>query len=331
MKRVLSGGLVLSLVVCSAVALRADVKTQERSLVKFEGGLGRLMGMFGGKVAKEGVTSTVALKGDRKATMSDYGGQIVDLAEEKIYDVNVRDKSYTVMTFAEYRQKLEEAQAKAKQDMKDVEKEPQAEPAGEKKEFEIDFDVKETGQTKSLSGYDTREVVMTITVREKGKTLEEGGGMVMTSDTWMADRIPALAEIQAFDRKYFEKLHGPLGAGMDAQQMAMATALYPMMKDAMERMQKESGKLSGTPLTSAMKFEGVKSKQQMAQASSQQQESGGGGIGGMLARKMMKKKPEDQSARSTIFTATHEVLSIATSAVDADVAVPVGYKDKTKK
>lgn len=330
MKRVLCGGLVLSLVVLSAAAIRADVKTQEKSLVKFEGGLGRMMGLFGGKAAKEGVTSTIALKGDRKMSLSEYGGQIVDLAEEKIYDINVRDKSYTVMTFAEYRKKLEEAQAKAKEDMKDLEKEPQAEPAGEKKEIEIDFDVKETGQRKSLSGYDSREVVMTVTVREKGKTLEESGGMVMTSTMWLAPKIAALAEIQAFDRRYFEKLHGPLGAGMDAQQMAMAAALYPMMKDAMDRLQKEAAKLDGTPLTSVTKFEGVKSKEQMAQASSQPQESGGGGLGGMLARRMMKKKPEDQSARSTIFTATHEVLSIATSAADTDVAIPAGYKEKKK-
>jgi len=43
----------------------------------------------------------------------------------------------------------------------------------------------------------------------------------------------------------------------------------------------------------------------------------------------MKKEPP--TARGTLFTATHEVLSIATSAADSDVAVPAGYKDKTKK
>ena len=327
MKRFMVCGVVLSLVVLAAGSLRADVKTQEKSLVKFEGGLGRVMGMFGGKAAKEGVVSTIALRGDRKMTLSEYSGQIIDLAEEKIHDINVRDKSYTVMTFAEYRKKLEEAQAKAKEDLKESEKE-QPEP-GEKKEVEIDFDMKETGQTRSIAGQNTREVITTITVREKGKTLEEAGGMIMTSDTWMADTIPAMTEIQAFDRKYFEKLHGPLAAGVDAQQMAMASALYPMMKDAFERSQKEVGKIKGTALATTTKFEGVKSKAQMEQASSQQQESGGGGIGGMLARKVTKPKPAEP--RSTMFTATHEVLSFAPSAADSDVTVPAGYKDKTKK
>jgi len=325
MKRFMVCGVALSLVL-AAGSLRADVKTQEKALVKFEGGLGRVMGLFGGKAAKEGVVSTIALKGDRKMTLSEYNGQIIDLTEEKIYDINVRDKSYTVMTFAEYRKKLEEAQAKAKEDMKEAEKEQPE--AGEKKEVEIDFDVKETGQTKAIAGQNTREVIMTITVREKGKTLEDGGGMVMTSDMWMADPIPAMAEIQAFDRKYFEKLRGPMAAGMDAQQMAMAAALYPMMKDAFAKAQKEGGQIKGTALATTTKFEGVKSKEQMEQASSQKQESGGG-IGGMLARKMTKQKPAE--ARSTMFTATHEVLSIAPSAADTDVAVPAGYKDKTKK
>lgn len=330
MKRLVVGGVVLSLLVLTAAALRADVKTQEKSLVRFEGGLGRMMSMFGGKAAKEGIVSTVALKGNRKLTLSDYGGQLIDLAEEKIYDINVRDKSYTVMTFEQYRRKLEEAQKQARQDMKEAEKAQKPEP-GETKEVEVDFDLKETGQRKSITGYETREVIMTITVREKGKTLEDGGGMVMTSDMWMADPIPALAEIQQFDRTYFEKLAGPLAAGMDAQQMAMASALYPMMKDAMARMQKEGARLKGTALASTTKFEGVKSKAEMSQASSGGQEAGGGGIGGMLARRMMKKKPEDQSARATIFTTDHEVQSIATSVPDTDVAIPAGYRDKTKR
>ena len=46
--------------------------------------------------------------------------------------------------------------------------------------MEIDFDVKNTGEKKTINGFDTHEVVMTITVREKGKTLEQSGGMVVT-------------------------------------------------------------------------------------------------------------------------------------------------------
>ena len=58
---------VVLLVVCS-YPLRADVRADEKTHVQFAGMLGRMVNMFGGKAAREGVTSTVAVKGDRKAT-----------------------------------------------------------------------------------------------------------------------------------------------------------------------------------------------------------------------------------------------------------------------
>ena len=46
---------------------------------------------------------------------------------------------------------------------------------------------------------------MTITVREKGKTLEQGGGMVLKSDMWLAPTIAAMKEVADFDLKYAQK------------------------------------------------------------------------------------------------------------------------------
>ena len=61
-------------------------------------------------------TSTVAVKGDRKATINDTTGQIIDLAEEKVYDLDLKKKSYKVTTFAELRRRMEEAKKKAEED-----------------------------------------------------------------------------------------------------------------------------------------------------------------------------------------------------------------------
>ena len=46
---------------------------------------------------------------------------------------------------------------------------------------------------------------MTITVREKGKTLEQSGGMVLTSDMWLAPKIAAMKEIADFDVRYAQE------------------------------------------------------------------------------------------------------------------------------
>jgi hypothetical protein len=185
--------------------------------------------------------------------------------------------------------------------------------------------VKETGQKKEIAGYPTHESVMTITVREKGKTLEDGGGLVMTSNIWLGPQLPQMKEAADFEMRYWKQLQGPDAPAMSAEQMAAVLAMYPLVKSAMERMQKEGAKLEGTPLETTTTFEGVKSKEQLTEAQNSNNNSGGG-LGGMLARKMMKK--EEPKARATIFTLHHEVLEVAPSASAADVAVPPDFKEK---
>ena len=60
---------------------------------------------------------------------------------------------------------------------------------------------------------------MTVTVREKGRALEESGGMVMTSNSWLAPAIPAMKELADFELRYWKAI-APEAAGMSAEQMA---------------------------------------------------------------------------------------------------------------
>ena len=310
-----------------AAPASAEVKTRDKTQVKFEGMLGRMFSLFGGKGAKEGMESRTAVKGNRKATIGDNTGQIIDLGEEKIYDLDLKKKQYTVTTFEEDRRRMREAQERAK---KEAEKEPggqPTEPQKPTKEFEFDFDVKETGQKKQIAGYDARNVIATVTVREKGKTLDESGGMIMTNDMWLGPQVPQMKEFADFDLRYWKQLQGPQAAEISAEQMAAVLAMFPLVGKAMERMQKDGDKLSGTALETSTLFESVLSKDQLTQAQAQsQQSSGGGGIGGLLAKKIIKK--EEPKARSTIFTTHHEVLEIATSVAPTDLAVPADFKEK---
>ena len=335
-QRIAEALIVIGLAVPCAAA-SADVKAQEKSHVRFEGGLGRMMGIFGGKAMKDGLVSTSAVKGDRKLTMNDATGQIVDLGEEKVYDLDLRNRTYTVTTFAEMRKRMEEARQKAAEQQSRSGEGPAAEK-NEGKEIEIDFDLKETGQKRVINGFDAREVVMTVIAREKGKTLEESGGMVMTNTSWLTPDLPALKEVSDFDRRYAEKLYGP--AMIDAQQMAMAVAMYPMLKDAMARMQKERVDLDGAPVLTVMKVEAAASPEQAAAAAKEKEEpppaASAGGLGGMLARKMMRRKENEKKdaaapatpGRATVFTMQHEVLKVTPAATDADVALPEGFKEK---
>ena len=316
----------LPLMMLAAAPAYADVKTRDKTTLKFEGMLGRMYSLFGGKGAKEGLEGLTAVKGSRKATIKGDSGQIIDLSEEKVYDLDMKKKTYTVVTFEEMRRKMREAEERAKKETEKDEPGKKDEPQKPTKEYEVDFDVKDTGQKKSIAGYDTHETIVTITVREKGKTLDEAGGVVMTNDIWLGPRIPALKEIADFDVKYWKQLQGPEVVAMSAEQMASMLAMYPLVGKAMARMQKDGDKLAGTPLDTTTTIESVLSKDQLTDAQASGSGNKGGGLGGMLARKIVKQ--DAPKARSTIVTTHHEVLEVTPSAAAADVAVPADFKEK---
>src|SRR5262245_35941637 len=276
-RRTIVTALTLVLLTLSSYSLRADVRTDEKAKFELGGAMGRVFNMFGGKAAKEGVVTTVAIKGDRGSRMNENDGQIIDLAEEKVYDLDLKKKSYKVTTFAELRRRMEEAQKKAREDARKAEgkaAEKGAEPDQKEPQVEVDFSLKNTGQKKTINGYDTREEVMTITVREKGKTLEQSGGIVLTSDMWIAPKIAAMKEVGEFYMRYAQKLYGTsMIAGMQADQMAAVMAMYPMMKQAIAKMNTEGERLQGTAILTTMTFEAVKSAEQVAQETKAASES----------------------------------------------------------
>ncbi len=325
----------LGLSLLAPVLAHADVKTQERTQVRFEGAIGKMVNMFGGRGAREGLTTTVSLKGQRMLSITGDTGEIIDLAEEKVYTLDLKGKSYSVMTFAEMRKRLEEAMAKAEKDAANAKPEPEPEKGEPKKEYEVDFTIAAGPGAKQVAGTDTKEQIATITVREKGKTLEEAGGLVLETHLWMAPKVPALQELNDFRAKYAQKVYGPMMA-QAAPNMTQAMAMYPQMKDAMAKFADEAKKLNGSPLLTEMVFiaalpPGSQSEQKAEPA------PGLGGLLGGLGR--FRKKGNDAPApapaaaaaapgRSTILTTTTETLQITPSATDADVALPAGLKLK---
>jgi len=330
--------------------IRADVKTKERTQLKFEGALGGVINRFGGAATNEGVISTVAVKGNRLSRIGDTTGQIIDLGEQKVYKLDMKKKEYQVITFEQMRQQLKDAQdkmteAKAKQSSSQSAK--SADDSG--KQIQFDADVKETGQKKTIAGYDTREVVLTITAHEKDKKIEESGGFIMTSDMWLAPKVAALDEIATFEQKYFQAVYGQ-ALGMDPQQMGQMMASYPQFSKMAAEMQAQGKKLQGTPLLTTTAFESVPSadaaKQSSSSSSSSDSSSGSSsssstsasGLGGMLARRLAQHKAESGSGsgsgsgqngpNSRIMTTTTERLSIEATASADDVAIPVGFKEK---
>jgi hypothetical protein len=316
-------------------AARAGVKTEEKTLVQFGGFLGGIMNRFGGKAAKEGVVQTVAVVGDRKLTLGESTGQIVDLAEAQIYDLDAKKKTYTVTTFAELKKRIEEQRAKAEKEAAEARKEAAKKEGQEQApamEFEVDFEMSETGQKRTIAGHEARQVTMKAWVHEKGRKIQQSGGLLVTTDTWLGPKIDALKEIEEFDRRYALKmaeLYGLTGSSATAsiQQMTAMVAMFPGLVTAMEKMKAESEKinLEGTSVSTTLTITAWKSARQMAEA--EKQDSKPSGLGGLLAKKLMKQgNPSDP--RSMLMTSTTEVLKVTPDATAADVAVPAGFKLK---
>jgi hypothetical protein len=319
MKRALSCCAVLLTAALVTPALRADVKTTEKSAVVFEGMMGAMMNRISG--ASKGTTTTVAVKGNRMSRMSDTTGQIVDLGEEKIYNVDVRRKEYTVMTFAAMREQMEKLKADMARQQENMDPEAKKAMSDTGKQMEFDVDVKPTGQQKAIAGQDAREFVLTITMRQQGMKIEQSGGLVMTSNLWIAPRIAALDELQDFNMKFIKAVYGDMFSGMNPQQAGPMSAMVPGLAGLMERMSTETRKLQGSTVASTTVIESVKSAEQVKNATP----APGGGIGGMLARRMARGSSEP---RSKVMTSTNETLTIGNATTAEDVGIPAGFKLK---
>jgi hypothetical protein len=113
--------------------------------------------------------------------------------------------------------------------------------------------------------------------------------------------------------------------------MAMVMAMYPMLRQAMERMSAEGDKLDGTAILTTLTFDAVRSAEQVtAEAKDEPQPTAGRGIGGMLgglARRARKTEPEEPKQRTTFMSSTVEVLTLSTDVPADAVAVPAGFKE----
>ena len=343
MRRFIVSSVVVCLMMASSAVLSADVRSDQRVKFQLGGMVGKLVNMFGGKGAREGVVSTVAVKGDRKATMSDTTGQIVDLSEEKIYDLDIRKKTYKVTTFAQLRAEMERAQREAEKAAREERPSEPSKPAEKdpnEKEFEVDFDLKNTGASRTINGFDTKQTVMTITVREKGKTLNEAGGIVMTTDMWMTPNAPSTKELIDFDVRYAKQLYGPAMTGASAADMAMAMAMYPQMKPALEKMRAEGTKIEGTAILTEMKMEAVPpgtadttAEALPAPEAPPEQKKGrfGGLMGGLKkmaeASQQQQKSGEQKPQRTIFLTTSVETLKLTTDVTADAVAIPAGFKE----
>jgi len=193
---------ILATVLCgSAALLRADFTYQETTqmtggaLVETLKALGPLT-----RAAREPIVSTHIIKGNRMATITKDRVSVIDLDKETITTVDTAKKTYSVMTFAEMKQAMEDAATRmqARQQKKNDQ--------GDDVQAQFKVSAKTTGQAKTVQGLSAKEMVITMAMEGKNAKTGDSGAMEITTDAWYAP-VPGYGEAKEFNLTLWRLSH----------------------------------------------------------------------------------------------------------------------------
>jgi|SRR6185437_2606455 len=307
-----------------ACPLLADFSYQEKSTIT-GGAIASMMKVVGvfSKAAREPLQSTVAVKGDRMVHRSAQHASIIDLNNQTITSIDFQKKQYSVATFDDMKRMMAEMQQKMEHQKADN---------GDNVQMDFKVSAKNTGNTKEINGYNTKETVVTMEMQATDTTKGQQGSMVITSDMWIAPAVPGYGEARDFYKRMAEKLDWTPGSNMFMTQ--------PQAARGMAEVYKEVGKLDGMPVFQTITMgaagqpaaDGTQTQQQSAGSSSN---SGGGGLAGALGGKFglgRKKQQQDDQASNgqnagVLVQMNTEMTGFSSSPVDnGQFEVPAGFK-----
>ena len=360
-KKTLSLCIIIALMmpVCMTADLRYDETTEMKGGIMES--LGKMAGMFGAKGLDKSTTSTY-IKGDRLRKDQLNGAelvssQIIQLDRDQMVSVDHKKKTYTVMTFAEMKAQMEKAIASAKSAPQN---QPPSKTNPEKPDVKVEpkINVKDTGETKVINGFNTRKVLLTVEIEGEDQKTKDKGAMGADTELWLTKDISGFDEQNKFYAKYAQKMASPeliktvgISPGMGQD---------PRTAESMVAMRKKMEGLDGVAILTIMSFNlsGTASAETKAQANSRPKESNEerqpenvtqaigkalGGFGG-FGRKKKKEEPapSTQTAQSasgssnekvsaTLMTTTTEMKSFSKSPLDTGLFdVPAGYRLKQR-
>jgi len=336
--------------VLMALALTAYADITVKSDVQNEG--------MGGFTNMQG-TQTVMVSGEKSKTATQMkmtnkvvgflgGGKPQEMADitrldkELCWHLDMNDKKYTELTFAEmkvmFEKGLQEAQSeKGKGDDQDS------------IQFKADVKVDATGKSQTIAGYKADEVIISMAFKGTDKESGKSGTMNMIIDMWMSKDVPGYQEYQNFNKTLAEKL------GFSGQaQGSMDQALKGFGVDAKVVYEKMKG-VEGMPLLTVVSImpEGVDTLVAKAMDSEKAAKPGEQEVqepetqsskdmalkklGGLFGKKKDKGNKESAKAEPKqggspyLFHITTTVTQITGSDISAtEFEVPQGFKKKSE-
>ncbi|MDZ7309378.1 MAG: hypothetical protein ONB49_20290, partial [candidate division KSB1 bacterium] len=268
------------------------VKHSTVTTMKFHGFLGTVMKMAG---ADQPHSSTTYVQGhqycseDRDEKGALTRATIIDLDREVYISIDHKKKEYSEMTFAQFKEMMRKLQSQLGT--------PAQEGGQQPADVKVEFDVKvnRTGETKTIAGFHTEKVVLTLTATgEKAATATEQGGsgrMVVTSTMWLTRDASGHEEQMAFWRLFSEKMGMNMSDGQNM--LASLQAVNPQLAKAIAKLKEESRKMQGFAVLVESKFETQAQTGTPAAGAKKAPPAGGGLLGGL--GKFMKQPGSDEA------------------------------------
>jgi hypothetical protein len=191
----------------------------------------------------------------------------------------------------------------------------------------VKIDVKETGQQKTINGYNAKELVMTMDVDMP--QAQQMGKMTMEMDLWLSSDVPGIGELRGFYKKNMERFPWAAMSGGGGNQG---------MQAGIAQMQRKIAEVGGVQVESVMKMKSAggagapampqmtpaqQAQMQAAMARLQQQ----GGPQAAAAAQAMARMGGTPGASNSIMEITTDASDFSTASIpDSVFAIPAGYQ-----
>jgi len=217
----------------------ADVSYQETT--QYTGGsmmgMLKMAGAFSSqaKQATSPVTSTVMIHGGRMLRSNPHTTEIIDLDAQMITFIDHDKRTYSLVTFKEIQDQMAKAAAKSKG----------AQPSSSNgSQMTFNAHISNSGVTRQIDGQTATEALLTVTMVANSSDPGAKGGMAATSEMWLVQDEPGLAEMRSFNTRMAKEM----SIDMASSGMSSMLAAEPGGVQALAELKKEAAKMSGLPV-----------------------------------------------------------------------------------
>jgi hypothetical protein len=220
------------------------------------------------------IVSSNMLHGNQFASVSTSSTQIIDLDQETITHIDPERKTYTVITFAQMRQAMQDGAKKLGEAQNKAQATPPAATDAQASQIQVTYEVSvtDTGVSRAVNGIMAKEQILTMKahVTNTSPSHDAGPNMITYSyiaDIWSAPEPAEMREIAAFYVRYAKKILQGVDAATLLESLkpvvtgsALASifasnpGMGPAAQEMMKKMAIEMQKIKGTTIVDIARF-----------------------------------------------------------------------------